>query len=162
MTRKRRENIVVFALRHNHCKVLCGCRERFFEKLCRRFDFPFSAVYFPASSGLIPLFRRWRHRRYRENRIIINRRYQRKLVWSEEENARLIDSILKGYPIPLILFAEITGSNGIIYYEVLDGMQRLNAIVGFLENLSKVFFGFLVTENMIKIWKIKFLKQYAQ
>lgn len=83
-------------------------------------------------------------------------------MWSEEENARLIDSILKGYPIPLILFAEITGSNGIIYYEVLDGMQRLNAIVGFLENLSKVFFGFLVTENMIKIWKIKFLKQYAQ
>lgn len=83
-------------------------------------------------------------------------------MWSEEEKARLIDSILKGYPIPLILFAEITGSNGIIYYEVLDGMQRLNAIVGFLENLSKVFFGFLVTENMIKIWKIKFLKQYAQ
>lgn len=83
-------------------------------------------------------------------------------MWSGEEKARLIDSILKGYPIPLILFAEITGSNGIIYYEVLDGMQRLNAIVGFLENLSKVFFGFLVTENMIKIWKIKFLKQYAQ
>lgn len=74
------------------------------------------------------------YRRYRENQIIVNRRYQRKLVWSEEEKASLIDSILKGYPIPLILFAEFIGDDGRTYYEVLDGMQRLNAIVGFIEN----------------------------
>ena len=48
--------------------------------------------------------------------------------------ARLIDSILRGYPIPLILFAEFVGDDGRTYYEVLDGMQRLNAIVGFIEN----------------------------
>lgn len=74
------------------------------------------------------------YRRYRENQIIVNRKYQRKLVWSETEKACLIDSILKGYPIPLILFAEFIGPDGKTYYEVLDGMQRLNAIVGFLEN----------------------------
>ena len=74
------------------------------------------------------------YRRYRENQIIVNRKYQRKLVWSEDEKARLIDSILKGYPIPLILFAEFVGGDGRTYYEVLDGMQRLNAIVGFIEN----------------------------
>ena len=74
------------------------------------------------------------YRRYRENQIIVNRKYQRKLVWSEIEKACLIDSIIKGYPIPLILFAEYTGKDGRTYYEVLDGMQRLNAIVGFLEN----------------------------
>lgn len=74
------------------------------------------------------------YRRYRENQIIVNRKYQRKLVWSEEEKARLIDSILKGYPIPLILFAEFIRNDGKTYYEVLDGMQRLNAIVGFIEN----------------------------
>lgn len=74
------------------------------------------------------------YRRYRENQIIINRKYQRKLVWSETEKACLIDSILKGYPIPLILFAEFSGKDGRTYYEVLDGMQRLNAIVGFLED----------------------------
>lgn len=74
------------------------------------------------------------YRRYRENQIIVNRKYQRKLVWSEEEKARLIDSILRGYPIPLILFAEFVGDDGRTYYEVLDGMQRLNAIVGFIEN----------------------------
>lgn len=74
------------------------------------------------------------YRRYRENQIIVNRKYQRKLVWSETEKACLIDSIFKGYPIPLILFAEYTGKNGKIFYEVLDGMQRLNAIVGFIES----------------------------
>lgn len=74
------------------------------------------------------------YRRYRENQIIVNRKYQRKLVWTETEKACLIDSILKGYPIPLILFAEFSGNDGRTYYEVLDGMQRLNAIVGFLED----------------------------
>ena len=74
------------------------------------------------------------YRRYRENQIIVNRRYQRKLVWSEQEKACLIDSILKGYPIPLILFAESSGADGKQYFEILDGMQRLNAIMGFLEN----------------------------
>lgn len=74
------------------------------------------------------------YRRYRENQIIINRKYQRKLVWTETEKACLIDSILKSYPILLILFAEFSGKDGKTYYEVLDGMQRLNAIVGFLEN----------------------------
>jgi len=74
------------------------------------------------------------YRRYRENQIIVNRRYQRKLVWTENEKVCLIDSILKGYPIPLILFAESTDDSGKQYYEILDGMQRLNAIMGFLEN----------------------------
>ena len=74
------------------------------------------------------------YRRYRENQIVVNRKYQRKLVWSQEEKICLIDSILKGYPIPLILFAEYNDSDGKIRYEVLDGLQRLNAIVGFIEN----------------------------
>ncbi len=53
------------------------------------------------------------YRRYRENQIIVNRKYQRKLVWTEDEKENLIDSILKGYPIPLIMFAEFVGSDGV-------------------------------------------------
>jgi len=66
---------------------------------------------------------------YRSNKLIINRRYQRKLVWSQKEKKALIDSILKQYPIPLILLAT-KGEK----YEIIDGMQRLNAIFGFIEN----------------------------
>lgn len=43
------------------------------------------------------------YRRYRENQIVVNRRYQRKLVWTEHEKVCLIDSILKGYPTLILL-----------------------------------------------------------
>lgn len=65
---------------------------------------------------------------YRTNKLYINRRYQRKLVWSQQEKKNLIESILLAYPVPLILLA--VSSKG---YEVIDGMQRLNAIFGFIE-----------------------------
>ena len=73
------------------------------------------------------------YRRYRNGQLIVNRRYQRKLVWTTREKQMLIDSILHEYPIPLILFAETQTSQG-SSYEILDGMQRLNAIFGFIEN----------------------------
>jgi hypothetical protein len=70
---------------------------------------------------------------YLADRFRVNRRYQRKLVWSVEEKQKLIDSILKDLPIPLFLVAEISGSPDVTY-ELIDGMQRLNAIFSFIEN----------------------------
>jgi uncharacterized protein with ParB-like and HNH nuclease domain len=66
---------------------------------------------------------------------LVNRKYQRKLIWSVEEKEKLMGSILKGYPIPLILLAERPQVHGSGKYEIIDGMQRLNAICGFSENL---------------------------
>lgn len=74
------------------------------------------------------------YREYREGNLLVNRRYQRKLVWSVEEKQRLIDSILKGYPIPLILLAERPDVFGAGKYEIIDGIQRFNAIFTFIEN----------------------------
>ena len=74
------------------------------------------------------------YRLYRDGGLFVNRRYQRKLVWTEEEKAKLIDSALKGFPIPLILLAERPTIHGIGKYEIMDGMQRLNAIFSFIEN----------------------------
>ncbi|WP_426122131.1 GmrSD restriction endonuclease domain-containing protein [Pseudomonas sp. PSPC2-3] len=70
---------------------------------------------------------------YQSRRFIVNRRYQRKLVWTSDEKVKFIDSIISGYPVPIILLAERTGPTGNLY-EIIDGMQRLNAIMGFLEN----------------------------
>ena len=70
---------------------------------------------------------------YLADRFIVNRRYQRKLVWSVEEKQRLIDSILRDMPIPMFLVAEI-GATADAQFELIDGMQRLNAIFSFLEN----------------------------
>jgi len=70
---------------------------------------------------------------YLENTLIVNRRYQRKLVWSIEEKAAFIDSIIKSYPVPLILLAESNDDRRTMF-EIIDGMQRLNAITAFIEN----------------------------
>lgn len=68
---------------------------------------------------------------YREDKLYVNRRYQRKLVWTLEEKQKLIESILKKYPIPGILIAERENSPGT--YEIIDGLQRLQAMMAFIE-----------------------------
>ncbi|MET7416573.1 GmrSD restriction endonuclease domain-containing protein [Streptomyces rubiginosohelvolus] len=73
------------------------------------------------------------YRLFREDSLLVNRRYQRKLVWSVAEKQLLIDSILDGYPIPLILLAERPEIHGSGKYEIIDGMQRLDAIFAFIE-----------------------------
>lgn len=66
-------------------------------------------------------------------RYIVNRRYQRKLVWTLDEKRRFIDSILSGYPVPIVLLAERKAETQ-NFFEIIDGMQRLNAIFAFIEN----------------------------
>jgi len=74
------------------------------------------------------------YREYADGNFRVNRQYQRKLVWGLDEKRRLIDSILKGYPIPLILLATRVDETGTKTYEILDGMQRLNAVFSYIEN----------------------------
>ncbi|WP_026143500.1 GmrSD restriction endonuclease domain-containing protein [Xanthomonas sacchari] len=68
---------------------------------------------------------------FSNDKLIVNRRYQRKLVWTLEEKQRLIESILKKYPIPAVLVAEREGAIGT--FEIIDGLQRLHAIFSFIE-----------------------------
>lgn len=71
---------------------------------------------------------------YRAWRYLVNRRYQRKLVWTLDEKRRFIDSIINGYPVPIVLLAERRASPGAGQFEIIDGMQRLNAVFAFIEN----------------------------
>ena|SRR5271166_5608558 len=68
---------------------------------------------------------------YRDDKLFVNRRYQRKLVWTLIEKQKLIESLQKKYPVPAILLAEREDSPGT--YEIIDGLQRLHAIVSFIE-----------------------------
>lgn len=77
------------------------------------------------------------YRTYRDKRYLVNRRYQRKLVWSLDEKQSFIDSIARGYPVPIILLAEAKRA-GSSLFEIIDGMQRLNAIIAFIENAYTV------------------------
>ncbi|MWC00018.1 GmrSD restriction endonuclease domain-containing protein [Agromyces seonyuensis] len=66
---------------------------------------------------------------YNEGKLTVNRRYQRKLVWTLEEKQRLVESILKRYPVPAVLLAERPEGG----YEIIDGLQRLYTLMSFIE-----------------------------
>lgn len=69
---------------------------------------------------------------YKAGILLVNRRYQRKLVWTVEEKEAFIDSISIDYPVPLLLVAEVNYKGNQVY-EIIDGMQRLNAVMDFIE-----------------------------
>lgn len=66
---------------------------------------------------------------YADQKLWVNRRYQRKLVWTLEEKQKLVESVLRGYPIPAILLAERETGD----YEVIDGLQRLHTLMSYIE-----------------------------
>ena len=70
------------------------------------------------------------YRQYSEKKFLVNRKYQRKLVWTVDEKQFLIDSIISDFPIPLILLAKTNDDK----FEIIDGLQRLNSIISFIEN----------------------------
>lgn len=70
---------------------------------------------------------------YRNELYLVNRRYQRKLVWDVSEKRAFIDSLASGFPVPLFLFAKNDYKGG-DRYEIIDGLQRLNAIFCYIEN----------------------------
>jgi len=69
---------------------------------------------------------------YRARRFVANRRYQRKLVWSIDEKRAFIDSLRQSFPVPLILLADVEFDQD-TRFEIIDGMQRLNAVTSFIE-----------------------------
>lgn len=65
-----------------------------------------------------------------QGQLFVNRRYQRKLVWTITEKQKLVESVLRRYPVPAILLAE----RGSGTYEIIDGLQRLHTLISFIEN----------------------------
>jgi hypothetical protein len=57
--------------------------------------------------------------------------FQRQSVWSERDRAKLIDSILRNYPLPAIFFYR-REEDGQIIYDVIDGKQRVESILMFM------------------------------
>src|SRR5213596_1653273 len=56
--------------------------------------------------------------------------YQRRLVWDRKKKSLFIESLLMNIPVPPVFLYEIDLNR----YEVMDGQQRLNAILEFYEN----------------------------
>jgi hypothetical protein len=65
---------------------------------------------------------------HEEKELIISPDYQRLFRWSDQQQSRLIESILVGLPIPPIFVVE--NQDGAL--ELVDGLQRISTILRFL------------------------------
>lgn len=69
-----------------------------------------------------------------EKGSLVKPKVQRDLVWIKSQKQLLIDSLLKDYDIPKIYFRKKKDENGNGIYEIVDGQQRIYAIVGFFND----------------------------
>ncbi|KAH7339594.1 hypothetical protein B0J17DRAFT_716603 [Rhizoctonia solani] len=75
----------------------------------------------------------WLHTLIKEGDIKLDPEYQRDVVWSDSKQSKLIDSILRNYYIPPVIFSLSTDKNGNQTRVCIDGKQRLTSIYRFLE-----------------------------
>ncbi|MGB2998736.1 MAG: DUF262 domain-containing protein [Phycisphaerae bacterium] len=78
----------------------------------------------------------------KNNMLAPNPEYQRGPVWKRPQKKRLIDSILRGYPISMIYLHHIARSvsgHRRDDLEIIDGQQRIDALYEFSEGAFKLF-----------------------
>lgn len=69
--------------------------------------------------------------RYEKKALILSPTFQRKSVWKDKDRSLLIKSLLGGFPVPAIfLYRRHDGHQ--MYYDVIDGKQRLETIFRFM------------------------------
>jgi hypothetical protein len=79
----------------------------------------------------------WFYGEDQKKTLVLAPKYQRKAIWSIGQKCFLIDSLIFGCPIPQVYInvkTEGLGKDKKSIYEVVDGQQRLRAILEFLNN----------------------------
>ena len=74
----------------------------------------------------------WFVEREREGNLTIRPNFQRRLVWANRQKSNLIESILLELPVPEIYMQVRTSPVGDSEYIVVDGQQRISAILEFI------------------------------
>lgn len=68
---------------------------------------------------------------YEKKHLNLNPGFQRDSVWTPSDRKKLIDSLLRNYPLPSI-FLYKREDNGHYIYDVIDGKQRIETIFRFM------------------------------
>lgn len=76
------------------------------------------------------------------DQLVLSPKFQRKEVWSEKAKSYLIDTIIRGKPIPKVFIRQILNAmSRKTTREVVDGQQRLRAIISFMND------GFVISKT---------------
>lgn len=74
---------------------------------------------------------------FMKNALLVNPEYQRGAVWTERQQGKFLDSVLRNYPVPAVFVRSIEhqGLRGThSTFELIDGQQRLRALADFLSD----------------------------
>lgn len=74
----------------------------------------------------------WFWKRYQSDELVLQPPFQRNPVWQDKQKAALIDTILRGYPIPELYLQTLVDDEGDEKHVVVDGQQRIRACIEFL------------------------------
>jgi hypothetical protein len=79
----------------------------------------------------------WFYGEHKKKTLRLTPKYQRNPIWSIGQKCFLIDSLISGCPIPQVYINVVNegiGSDRKTFYEVVDGQQRLRAIIDFMDD----------------------------
>ncbi len=69
---------------------------------------------------------------FEKDQLNLSPAFQRDSVWQERDRAKLIESIIRNYPLPAIFLYCSKNDDGQIIIEVIDGKQRIESILMFM------------------------------
>lgn len=94
-------------------------------------------------------------------RLIVDPTYQRRRVWLEQDKVRLIETILMGFIIPEVFFwpASVNPENGESITHIVDGQQRIDAIVDFIDGKFKLNAKYFLDDGMREKYGNKFFSE---
>src|ERR1019366_3269453 len=82
---------------------------------------------------------------YGAGQLILDPPFQRRSVWSLDYRRAFIDTVLRDYPAPPIFLQEEVEPGRPTVYNVIDGKQRLTALIDFVN--SEFHLGRLMAEE---------------
>jgi len=74
----------------------------------------------------------------RTKQLDLNPPYQRRSVWTRKDRQFFLDTIFRNYPSPALFLHKSVSDVGVAKYHVVDGKQRLETILAFVDNRLSV------------------------
>ncbi|KAG1760256.1 hypothetical protein EDD22DRAFT_1051686 [Suillus occidentalis] len=96
-----------------------------------------------------------------DNAIDLDPEYQRDVVWPESKQSGLIDSMLRNYYMPPVIFAVSTADDGSELRTCIDGKQRLTSIQRYMFTNERLWYRPSAANARRKLLPKQLLHQFA-
>ena len=94
------------------------------------------------------------YEQFNTGELTVDQSYQRRHVWMPQDKVRLIETILMGLIVPEVFFwpASIEPETGNTLTHIVDGQQRIDAIVDFIDCKYKLNSKYLIDDRMKELY----------